>query len=135
MSKKQSHNKAYEYLERVEEAHSKGNEVSTIYERVKPLIKTVGMAADFGAGVARAVEQYKSMKDDVESNEMRDFMLVQFLEELYERYSMFHKYYTEDIHERNFTQALSLAYEATDNKVLLGDIYSEYGIFHNGNDQ
>lgn len=112
---KNIHDKAYEYLESLEEKYS--SELSDMYAKVRPLMEEVRDASNFSIGLKNAVEHYKSnlAKDDKES-----FMLIQFLEEFYEGFTI-DRYYTQEDRESNFKQVLSLVYNI--NEDLIGNIY------------
>ena len=111
------HDRAYKHLESLEQRYA--DALDSMYKNVGSLIKIVGYAPDFHAGLESAVEKYKLIKDE----DKESFILIQFLEEFYERYAIFDQYHTVDVHEHNFKDALSLAYNAIDNHELLGNIY------------
>ena len=110
------HDKAYNYLESLEKKYSK-EVVNNMYDIANLLIKKLYEAPDFINGFQEAFKEYKLLKDQDSS----DFILVQFLEDFYGRFTI-NEYYTQEMHDNNFKLALSLA-EGVDSQNLLGDIY------------
>jgi hypothetical protein len=113
-----SHEKACEYLERLEQQYP--NELDCIYKKAGSLIEIVGRAPDFETGLKKAIEKYKTIKEE----DKESFILIQFLEIFYEKYTIFDNYHTLEVHNSNFKEALSLALDVVDDNVLLGNIYN-----------
>ena len=112
------HDKAYKYLESLEEKYSE--ELDSLYEKTDSLMAIFINALPFSTCLKKAIEEYKT----IEIQDKENFILVQFLEVFYEKYAIFDKYHTCEAHENDFKYALSLAYETIDNKELLGNIYN-----------
>jgi hypothetical protein len=77
-------------------------------------------APSFKTGLENAIEHYKVIKYEDREN----FILIQFIEDFYGRYSLFDKYHTKEKHENDFKFAVYLAFLASDNQNLFRDIYN-----------
>ena len=116
------HDRAYKYLEGLEVKYA--NELDSMYAQTGKLIDIVRKSPSFHDGIKNAIEEYQCVKSEDKGN----FILVQFLEEFYERYIAFiDEDYTSVMHENNFKEALSLSYSAGDQK-LLGELYDIHNL-------
>jgi hypothetical protein len=110
-----AHDKAYDYLESLEKKYSK-EIVSNMYSSANILIEKLYEASDFTVGFQQAIKEYKLLKD----KDNDGFILIQFLEDFYGRFTI-NEYYTQEMHDNNFKHASSLAHEI--NQELIGEIY------------
>jgi hypothetical protein len=113
------HDKAYNYLESLEKKYSK-EIISNMYSNANLLIEKLYEAPDFTVGFQEAIKEYRLLKD----KDNDSFILIQFLEDFYGRFTM-NEYYTQEMHENNFKYGSSLAHEV--NQELIGEIYGIHG--------
>jgi hypothetical protein len=115
-----AHDKAYNYLESLEKKYS--NDLDKIYDYAGQMMDAVREAGSFSEGLKEAINKYKA---EIKSQDKENFILVQFLEEFYGGTVLVGNY-NQEVHERNFKDALLLADSAIDDAQFLGDIYYNF---------
>ena len=109
-----AHERAYDYSEKLENRYS--DKLENFYKKIGSLLEIVGRTRGYHEGLKKAIEYYKIIINEDEES----FILINFLEIFYEKYTFF----TEEMHENIFKFALSLACENLPSRELLMNIYS-----------
>ena len=117
-SSKYDHDKAYSVLEELEE---KIGSLDDLYKRSSELVKLIDDADNYNNGFSKAILQYKQISFNNE-NEQK-FLLLQFLEEFYEKYAIFDSSHTQNQHDLVFHDLVNMSY--LEYPLLLGDIIGE----------
>ena len=126
-----SHEKAAEFLEKVENIINKQENAEEIlmrlYTEVHDFKKSIYDAPDFFEGLSWAIHKCISSNKKESDNMYSKFKIVQFLEDIYNG-EYFTEDYTKEMHEQYFQEGANLAYTTSNEEVkeVLGDLYSDY---------